>query len=237
MAPYRMSAAELEKLKVQLEELLEKKFIRPNVSPWGAIMLLVKKKDGSMRLCIDYRQLNKVTIKNKYPLPRIDDLMDQLIGACVFSKIDLRAGYHQIRVKAEDIPKTAFRTRYGHYEYSVMPFGVTNAPGVFMKYMNRIFHSYLDRFVVVFIDDILIYSKSEEEHAEHLRIVLKTLREKKLYAKLSKCEFWLKEVTFLGHVISSGGIAMDPAKVEAVLEWGTPESVTEIRNFLGLAGY
>jgi hypothetical protein len=175
MAPYRMSSSELDKLKEQLEELLEKKFIRPSVSPWGAPVLLVKKKDGSMRLCIDYRQLNKVTIKNKYPLPRIDDLMDQLVGACVFSKIDLRSGYHQIRVRAEDIPKTAFRTRYGHYEYAVMPFGVTNAPGVFMEYMNRIFHSYLDRFVVVFIDDILVYSKSEKEHAEHLRIVLKTL--------------------------------------------------------------
>ncbi|PNY01683.1 retrotransposon-related protein [Trifolium pratense] len=237
MAPYRMPASELEQLKKQLEELLEKKFIRPSVSPWGAPVLLVKKKDGSMRLCIDYRQLNKVTIKNKYPLPRIDDLMDQLVGACVFSKIDLRSGYHQIRVKAEDIPKTAFRTRYGHYEYSVMPFGVTNAPGVFMEYMNRIFHPYLDRFVVVFIDDILVYSKTEEEHAEHLRIVLKTLQEKKLYAKLSKCDFWLKKVSFLGHVISSGGISVDPSKIDAVLKWGTPESVFEIRSFLGLAGY
>jgi hypothetical protein len=147
-------------LKEQLKELLEKRFVRPSVSPWGAPVLLVKKKDGSMRLWIDYRQLNKATIKNKYPLPRIDDLMDQLVGACVFSKIDLRSGYHQIRVKAEDIPKTAFRLRYGHYEYAVMPFGVTNAPGVFMEYMNRIFHSYLDRFVVVFIDDILVYSKT-----------------------------------------------------------------------------
>ncbi|KAK2409545.1 hypothetical protein QL285_044961 [Trifolium repens] len=190
-----------------------------------------------MGLCIDYRRLNQVTIKNRYPLPRIDDLMDQLVGACVFSKIDLRSGYHQISVKAEDIPKTAFRTRYGHYEYSVMPFGVTNAPGVFMEYMNRIFHSYLDKFVVVFIDDILVYSKTEEEHAEHLRIVLKTLRENKLYAKLSKCEFWLKEVSFLGHVISKGGIAVDPSKVDAVMKWGTPESVFEIRSFLGLAGY
>ncbi|MCI06844.1 retrotransposon protein, partial [Trifolium medium] len=222
MAPYQMSAIELEELKKRLEELLEKKFIRPSVSSWGAPVLLVKKKEGSMRLCIDYRQLNKVTIKNKYPLPIINYLMDQLVGAYVFSKIDLRSGYHQIRVKMEDIPKTAFRTHYGHYEYSVMPFGVTNAPGVFMEYMNRIFHSYLDRFVVVFIDDILVYSKSEEEHAEHLRIVLQTLKEKKLYAKLSKCEFWLKEVSFLGHVISSGGIAVDPAKVDVVLQWGTP---------------
>jgi hypothetical protein len=184
-----MSASELGELKSQLEELLEKQFIRPSVSPWGAPVLLVKKKDGSMRLCVDYRQLNKVTIKNRYPLPRIDDLMDQLVGAEVFSKIDLRSGYHQIRVKAEDISKTAFRTRYGHYEYSVMPFGVSNAPGVFMEYMNRIFHPFLDRFVVVFVDDILVYSKSEEEHTEHLRIVLGVLKEKKLFAKLSKCEF------------------------------------------------
>jgi len=151
-----------------------------------------------------------VTIKNRYPLPRIDDLMDQLVGAEVFSKIDLRSGYHQIRVKAEDISKTAFRMRYGHYEYSVMPFGVTNALGVFMEYMKKIFHPYLDQFVVVFIYDILVYSKSEEEHAEHLSIVLQVLNGKQLFAKLSKCEFWLREVSFLGHVISKGGIAVDP---------------------------
>jgi len=200
-------------------------------------MLLVKRKECSMRLCIDYRQLNKVIIKNRYPLPRIDDLMDQLVGARVFSKIDLRSGYHQIKVKDEDIQKTAFRTRYKHYEYTMMLFGVTNAPGVFMEYTNRIFHTYLDRFVVVFIDDILIYSKSEEEHAEHLRVVLQVLKEKKLYAKLSKCEFWLEEVSFLGHIIFGGGIVVDPTKVEAVSQWDTPKSVTEVRSFLGLAGY
>jgi len=237
MAPYRMSASEFAELKKKLEDLMDKKFVRPSVSPWGAPVLLVKKKDGSMRLCIDYRQLNKVTIKNRYSLPRIDDLMDQLVGARVFSKIDLRSGYHQIKVKDEDMQKTAFRTRYGHYEYLVMPFGVTNVPGVFMEYMNRIFHAYLDRFVVVFIDDILIYSKSEEEHAEHLRIVVQVLKEKKLYAKLSKCEFWLNEVSFLGHVISGSGIAVDLSKVDAVSQWETPKSVTEIRSFLGLVGY
>jgi hypothetical protein len=200
-------------------------FIRSSVSPWGAPVLLVKKKDGSIRLCVDYRQLNKVTIKNRYPLSRIDDLMDQLVGVEVFSKIDLRSGYHQIRVKAEDISETAFRTRYGHYEYSVMPFGVSNVPGVFMEYMNRIFHPFLDRFVVVYIDDILVYSKFEEEHAEYLRIVLGVLKEKKLFAKLSKCEFWLREVSFLGHVISKGGIVVDPSKVDAVLQWESPKSV------------
>jgi len=237
MAPYRMSASELAELKKQLEDLLDKKFVRPSVSPWGAPVLLVKKKDGSMRLCIDYRQLKKVTIKNRYPLPRIDDLMDQLVGARVFGKIDLKSGYHQIKVKDEDMQKMAFRTRYGHYEYTVMPFGVTNTPGVFMEYMYRIFHAYLDRFVVVFINDILIYSKSEEEHAEHLKIVLQVLKEKKLYAKLSKYEFWLSEVSFLGHVVSSGGIAVDPSKVDAISQWETPKSVTEVRSFLGLAGY
>ena len=237
IAPYRMSPLELSELKTQLEELLEKQFVRPSVSPWGAPVLLVKKKDGSMRLCVDYRQLNKVTIKNRYPLPRIDDLMDQLRGAAVFSKIDLRSGYHQIRVRTEDIPKTAFRTRYGHFEYLVMPFGVTNAPAVFMDYMNRIFHPYLDKFVIVFIDDILIYSKNHEEHAEHLRIVLEILREKQLYAKLSKCEFWLEQVKFLGHVISPEGVAVDPSKVEAVLEWERLTIIIEIQSFLGLAGY
>jgi len=221
MAPYRMSASELGELKKQLEDLLDKKFVRPSVSPWGAPVLLVKKKDGSMRLCIDYRQLNKLTIKNRYPLPRIDDLMDQLVGARVFSKIDLRSGYHQIKVKDEDMQKTAFRTQYGHYEYKVMLFGVTNAPGVFMEYMNRIFHAYLDKFVVVFIDDILIYSKNEEEHAEHLKIVLQVLKQKKLYAKLSKCEFWLSEVSFLCHIISGNGIAVDPSKVDVVSQWET----------------
>jgi len=237
MAPYRMSASELAELKKQLEDLLDKKFVRPSVSPWGAPMLLVKKKDGSMRLCIHYRQLNKVTIKNRYPLPRINDLMDQLVGARVFSKIDLRSGYNQIKVKHEDMQKMGFKTRYGHYEYLEMPFVVTNAPGVFIESMNRIFHAYLDHFVVVFIDDILIYSKTEEEHAEHLKIVLQVLKEKKLYAKLSKCEFWLNEVSFLGHVISGSGIDVDPSKVDAVSQWETPKSVTEIRSFLGLAGY
>lgn len=181
--------------------------------------------------------MNNVTIKNKYPLPRIDDLTDQLRGAVVFSKIDLRSGYHQLRVKTEDVPKTAFRTRYGHHEYLVMPFGMTNAPAIFMDYMNRSFHPYLDSFVVVFIDDILVYSKSREEHVEHLTVVLKILKDNHLYAKLSKCEFWLESVNFLGHVISKEGISVDPSKVEAVMEWTAPKSLTEIRSFLGLAGY
>ncbi|XP_031127569.1 uncharacterized protein LOC116029662, partial [Ipomoea triloba] len=236
-APYRMAPKEMEELKAQLAELLEKGFIRPSVSPWVAPVLFVKKKDGSLRLCIDYRELNRVTVKNRYPLPRIDDLFDQLRGAGVFSKIDLRSGYHQVRVAEQDISKTAFRTRYGHYEFTVMPFGVTNAPGTFMDLMNRIFLPYLDKFIVVFIDDILVYSKTPEEHEEHLRTALQLLREKKLYAKLSKCEFWKEEVAFLGHIITREGIAVDPTKIRAVIEWEPPKSVTEVRSFLGLAGY
>ena len=203
----------------------------------GALVLLVKKNDCSSCLCVDYRQLNKMTIKNKYSLPRIDDLMDQLHGSFVFSKIDLRSRYHQILVKADDMQKMAFRSQYGHYEYVVMPFGMPNAQTVFMDYMNRIFRPFLDKFVVVFIDDILIYSKTQEENAEHLRLVLGVLREKQLYAKLSKCEFWMDEVQFLGHMISAHGIAVDPAKVEVVVKWESPKSATEIKSFVGLAGY
>ncbi|KAL0539845.1 hypothetical protein IC582_024066 [Cucumis melo] len=236
-APYRMAPAELKELKVQLQELLDKGFIRPSVSPWGAPVLFVKKKDGSMRLCIDYRELNKVTVKNRYPLPRIDDLFDQLQGATVFSKIDLRSGYHQLRIKDGDVPKTAFRSRYGHYEFILMSFGLTNAPAVFMDLMNRVFREFLDTFVIVFIDDILIYSKTEAEHEEHLRMVLQTLRDNKLYAKFSKCEFWLKQVSFLGHVVSKAGVSVDPAKIEAVTGWTRPSTVSEVRSFLGLAGY
>ena len=185
--PYKMAPAELRELKAQLEELLSKGFIRPSISPWRAPVLFMKKKNGSLRLCIDYKQLNRVTIRNQYPLPRIDELFDQLQGSRVYFKIDLRLGYHQLRVQESDVPKTVFRTRYGHYEFLVMPFDLTNAPAAFMDLMNRVFQSYLDRFVIVFIDDILVYSGSSEEHSEHLRIVLQTLRERQLYAKLSKC--------------------------------------------------
>ncbi|KAI3815729.1 hypothetical protein L1987_15408 [Smallanthus sonchifolius] len=192
-APYRLAPSELQELASQLQELADKGFIRPSHSPWGAPVLFVKKKDGSFRMCIDYRELNKLTIKNRYPLPRIDDLFDQLQGSTCFSKIDLRSGYHQLRVREEDIPKTAFRTRYGHFEFTVMPFGLTNAPAVFMDLMNRMCKPYLVKFVIVFIDDILIYSKTEEEHEQHLRLILDLLRTEQLYAKFSKCEFWLKE--------------------------------------------
>jgi hypothetical protein len=235
--PYRMPPNELAELKIQLQDLLDKGFIRPSASPWGCPTLFVKKKDNSLRLCVDYRPLNTVTIKNKYPLPRIDILFDQLAGAKVFSKIDLRSGYHQIKIKPRDIPKTAFSTRYGLYEYLVMSFGLTNAPAYFMYLMNSVFMPELDKFVVVFIDDILIYSKNKEDHANHLHIVLQRLRDHRLYAKFSKCEFWLDSVKFLGHTISSEGISVDPTKVQEVMDWKPPTSVHQICSFLGLAGY
>jgi hypothetical protein len=235
--PYRMPSNELAEPKAQLNELLKKGLICPSSSPWGCPAIFVKKKDQPLRMCIDYRPLNAVTVKNKYPLPCIDILFDQLSKAKVFSNIDLKFVYHQIKIHPEDIPKTAFSTRYGLYEYLVMSFGLTNAPAHFMYLMNSVFMPQLDKFVVVFIDNILVYSENEEDHAEHLRIVLTRLREHQFYAKLSKCEFWLREVPFLGHVLSDGGIMVDPTKVQEVLDWKVPISVHEVWSFLGLAGY
>ncbi|GJY07259.1 putative reverse transcriptase domain-containing protein [Tanacetum coccineum] len=212
--PYRLSPTEMQELSNQLQELADRGFIRPSISPWGAPVLFVKKKDGYFRMCIYYRELNKLTIKNHYPLPRIDDLFDQLQCLSVYSKIDLRSGYHQLRVRDEYIPKTAFRTRYGHYEFQVMPFGLTNVPAVFMDLMNRVCKPYLDKFVIVFIDDTLIYSCNEEEHANHLRIILELLRKEKLQ-----------------------GLHVDLAKIKAVKNWASPTTPTEVRQFLGLAGY
>ncbi|GJW25617.1 putative reverse transcriptase domain-containing protein [Tanacetum coccineum] len=234
---YRLAPSEMQELSGQLQELQDKGFIRPSHSPWGAPVLFVKNKDGSFRMCIDYKELNKITIKNRYPLPRIDDLFDQLQGACYFYKIDLRSGYYQLCVHEDDILKTAFRMRYGHFEFTVMPFGLTNAPVVFMDLMNRVWKPYLDKFVIVIIDGILIYSKTKEEHEVHLKLVLELLRKEKLYAKFSKCEFWLQEVHFLGHVVNQSGIHMDPSKIEAVKNWKAPTTPSEVRTFLGLAGY
>ncbi|WVZ93819.1 LOW QUALITY PROTEIN: hypothetical protein U9M48_039774, partial [Paspalum notatum var. saurae] len=215
-------------LKTQLQEQLDKGFIHPSSSPWGCPALFVEKKDqGGKRLCVNYRLLNAVT--NKYPLPHIDILFDQLAGARVFSKIDLRSCYYQIKIKEEDVPKTTFSTRYGLYEYLVISFGLTNVPAFFMYMMNSVFMNELDKFVVVFINDILIYSKNEKEQEEHL--------EHKLYAKFSKCDFWLKKVSFLGHILSEKGVAVDPSKVEDVLNWKQSETITEIRSLLSLAGY
>jgi hypothetical protein len=215
---YRVSGSKLVELKKQIDELLEKGYIRPSTSPWAASVLFVEKKDGTKRMCIDYKALNEVTVKNKYPLPQIEDLFDQLRGASVFSKIDLRSGYHQLRIQSSDIPKTSFITKYGLYEFMVMSFGLTNAPTYFIYLMNSVFMDYLDKFVVVFIDDILIYSKNEQEHEKHLRKVLQRLRDYQLYANLSKCEFWISEVLFLGHIINRDGLVVDPKKVAAILD-------------------
>jgi ribonuclease HI len=200
-------------------------------------VLFVEKKDGTQRMCVDYLSLNEVNIKNKYPLPWIEDLFDQMKGARIFSKIDLRSGYHQLKIPESNIPKTAFRTRYGLFEYIVMSFGLTNAPAYFMYLMNKEFMEYLEKFVVVFIDDILIFSKTKEEHEKHLRLVLEKLRSNQLYAKFNKCDFWLTEVTFLGHIISAGGVSVDPSKVRDVLNWIPPTTASEIQSFLGLVGY
>ena len=237
MTPHRMAPVELQELRVQLQELLDKGFIIPSTSPWGAPVLFAKKKDKTLRLCIDYRQLNRVTINNQYPLPRIDDLFDQLRGARVYSKIDLRTGYHLLMVRETDIPKTSFKTRYEHFEFTVMPFGLTNSPAAFIDLMHGVFQPYLDPFVVVFVDDILIYSQSVWEYEYHLRIILQLLRDHQLYAKFSKCEFLLTEVRFLGHVVLISGVSVDPEKVEAVMSWERLKLVFEIRSFLGLAGY
>jgi hypothetical protein len=236
-SPCRMATPELAELKEHIKELLEKGFIRPSSSPWGAPVIFIPKKDGIQRLYVDYRALNEVTSKNKYPLPRIDDLFDQLHGACVFSNIDLRSGYHQLKIRECDILKTTFVSRYGLYEYMVMSFGLTNALAYFIYPMNKVFMEYLDKFVMVFIDDILVYSRSEEENEEHLYFFLQKLRDHRLYAKLSRCEFWLKQVAFLGHVISKGGIFVDPSKVQDVLGWNSCMSVSDIHSFFGLAGY
>jgi hypothetical protein len=228
MALYNMSPMEMKELKIQLQGLLDKGYICPSTSSWGCSALFVEKKDIELCLFVDYRPLNVVTIKNKYPLPRIDILFDQLAGAQVFSKIDLRFGYHQIKIRAEDISKTAFTMRYGLYEYLVMSFGLMNALAHFMYLMNSVFMPELDQFIMVFIDNILVYLKSMEEQEEHLRIVLQRLREHQLYAKFSRCKFWVKEVPFLGHVVSPKGIAVDPGKVKEVLEWKPPTIVSEL---------
>jgi hypothetical protein len=231
-----MPPNELAELKTQLQDLLEKGFIRPSSSPWGFPTIFVKKKDQTLRMCVDYRPLNKVTIKNKYPLPRIYILFDQLTGARVFSKINLRTGYHQIRIRPKIYPRPHL-LRGMDYSNIWLSFGLTNAPAHFTYLMNSVFMPELDKFIVVFIDDILIYSKDEEEHARHLRIILTRLREHQLYAKFSKCAFWLKEIQFLGHVLSTKGIAVDPSKVKDILEWKPPTTVHQVRSFLGLACY
>ena len=234
---YRLSLPELQTLRAELDDLLAKGHIQPSKSPYGAPILFIKKKDGTLRMCIDYRALNKVTVKNRYPLPRIDEMFDRFNDKKFFSKIDLRAGYHQIRIAPEDVPKTAFRTRYGHYEFLVLPFGLTNAPATFQTLMHDIFQPLLDKCVLVYIDDILIYSETLEKHLDQLRQVFEILRQHKLYGKIEKCEFLKPEVEYLGHRISTEGIKADPKKLEAIKDWPAPTNVPQLRSFLGLAGY
>jgi transposase InsO family protein len=234
---YRMSPLELDSLKEELDRLLRNGSIEPSVSPYGAPVIFVKKKDGSLRMCIDYRALNKITIKNRFPIPLIDDLLDRLHGAKIFSKIDLRWGYNQVRIHEDDIEKTAFRTRYGHYQFKVMPFGLTNAPATFQSLVQDILRPHLDAFVIVYIDDILIYSQNEAEHMQHVRKVLELLRQHKMYGKISKCEFFKEAVEYLGHIISSKGISTDPKKITTIQDWPQPKNIKELQSFLGLCNY
>ena len=236
-AAYRMSQEELAELRKQLQDLLERGLIQPSTSPFGAPVIFVKKKNGSYRLVVDYRWLNSITIKNRYPLPRIDDLLDRLNGAKVFSKIDLASGYWQIRVAEGDVHKTAFKTRYGSFEFRVLPFGLCSAPATFQRLMNDIFMPHLDQFVIAYLDDLCIYSSSPEEHLKHLETVFRILKEHKLIAQVPKCTFGVPEIEFLGHIVSGQGLKMDPTKVKAILDWPTPKSQTEVLQFKGLAGF
>ena len=233
----RMSPAELEEARKQIADFISKTHVRPSKSPYSAPVIFVRKKEGTLRMCIDYRALNKLTVKDRYPMPRIEELLDQLLGAQVFTKLDLRSGYHQVRVAQPDIEKTAFRTRDGHYEFTVMPFGLTNAPATFQRLMNDILRPFIDRFVVVYMDDILIYSSTPEQHEDHIKQVLQKLREEQLYCNKKKCTFGLREVEYLGHSVGPDGVRMDDRKVEAITKWPTPTGRKDLRSFLGLAGY
>jgi hypothetical protein len=235
--PYRVPHKQKDEVEQLIRSLLQDELIRPSISPYSSPAILVRKKDGSLRLCIDYRELNSQTVKNRFPIPVIEDLLDELYGAQVFSKIDLNSEYHHIRMKDSDVSKTAFRTYFGHFEFLVMPFDLTNAPATFQSLMNKIFSSYLRKFVLAFFGDILIYSQSIQDHVHHLSMVLEVLRGNKLTAKRSKCVFATSQVEYLGHIISSQGVATDPEKIVAIQNWKPPKSVTQLRSFLGLTRY
>lgn len=235
--PYRYSPLQKDEIERQVREMLDSGVITRSVSPYAAPVLLVKKKDGTWRFCVDYWRLNDATIKNKFPLPIVDELLDELAGAAVFSKLDLRAGYHQIRMREEYEDKTAFKTHHGHFQFRVMPFGLTNAPATFQCLMNAIFSKYIRKFVIIFLDDILVFGETMEEHLEHLRLVFELLREHQLFVKASKCSFACDHIDYLGHVISREGVATDKEKTQAMAQWPTPTNATELRGFLGLTGY
>lgn len=234
---YRMSPLELDNLKKTLAEYLEKGYIQASKSPWSSPVIFVKKKDGTLRMCVDYRALNRITKKNSYTLPRIDEFVDRIGKSCYFSKIDLKSGYHQILMEDSDKEKTSFATRYGHYEFCVLPFGLCNAPATFMSFMNDIFHDYIDKFMLIYLDDILIFSNTEEEHFKHVQLVLERLRQNNLKANKTKCEFFTDKITFLGYTLSTKGLEPDSEKIIAIRDFPIPKCKKDVRSFIGLTSY